>query len=577
MRNEILSDRQALYLRLGIGAVFGLGAGWLAKMIDAPHATPDLWMHVVLSVLLLGAFVLWAGAGTMRRLSLAAWGVVALSLIAYIAWNHFAARTGGSDPNPVFFDDHFLIYPFLFIAHELVSGADMAGKPVAPYALYFDQAWKRGVQLILAVAFTVLFWGILWLGATLLGFIGFKWLQDLLENEYFSGPATGLALAAAVHLGDVQTRLLANVRALVLGVLSWLLPVIVVIGVIFAVSLGFSGLAPLWATKAATATLLAACVALVLLINAAYQQGDEERKVHIIMKWAARLAAGLLLVFALLAAYSLHLRIDQYGLTMERVLAAVGVFIALLHGLGYAYAAVSLRGRWMAGIEVINVTLAFVMVAVFVAVLTPVADPARLSVDSQVARLGFGRVTPDRFDWKMLRFKTGVYGTNALDRLSKSGKTPAIRAAALKARVMTDEDRYDSADSSVDDGKPDPAHLAIVAPKGAALPTDFMAGSYKLFMPGTTSKCLPTAPAGATCYAAMVDLNRDGKPEILVLDDTEITIFTSDDDGWRDIDTLYMDKAAAEAFQQGKVASIAPAWDDVMIGDSRQKVDDTTK
>ncbi len=576
MRNEPLSDRQALLFRLGVGAIFGLGAGWLAKMLDAQHAMPDIRVHVGLSVLLLGAFVLWAGAGTMRRLSLAAWGVVALGVIAWIAWNHFAA-TGEEAANPVFFDDHFLIYPFLFIAHELVSSADMAGKPVAPFSLYFDQAWKRGVQLVLAVAFTVLFWAILWLGAALLGFIGFDWLKTLLENEYFIGPAIGLALAAGIHLGDVQTKLLANVRALVLGVLSWLLPVIVVIGVIFAVSLGFSGLAPLWATKAATMTLLGACVALVLLINAAYQQGDEERKVHVVLKWAVRVAAGLLLIFAGLAAYSLHLRIDQYGLTPERVLAMVGVFVAVLFGLGYAYAAVSLRGRWMVGLETVNIALAFVKVAVFLAVLTPIADPARVSVASQVARLEDGRVPPDRFDWKMLRFTTGIYGANALDRLSREGKTKAIRDAAIKARAIKETDRYDMAVPALETGKPDPAHLAVVAPKGAAIPADFLAGNYKLFMPGTTSKCLPTAPAGATCYAAMVDLNHDGEAEILILDDTDVTIYARDGERWRAIDTIYMNADGAAAFQQGQVSAGTPAWDDAVIGVYHQKVDDTTK
>ncbi len=573
--NTTLKPNEALIVRLGIGAVFGLACGWLAKMQDLPHHLPDIWINVALGTLMLGAFVLWAGAGTMRRLSLLAWGIVAMAVIACIAWDHqtHALLTGD---NPLFFDDHALIYPFLFIAHELVSSADMAGKPVAPYSLYFDQAWKRGVQLVLALIFTGLFWAILWLGAALLDFIHFDWLKTLLENEYFSGPVAGMALGAAVQLGDVQTKLLGHLRGLVLGVLSWLLPVIVVIGVIFAVSLGFSGLKPLWATNAASAALLSACVALVLLINAAYQQGDGERPVHVVMKWVVRLAAALLLVFAGLAAYSLHLRIHQYGLTPERVLAAVGVFISLLYGLGYAYAAVLPRGRWMAGLEAINIVMAFVMVVVFAAVLTPVAEPVRVSVVSQVARLQAGQVKPDAFDWGLLRFNAGTYGSEALDQLIKGGKTQAIRDAATKAKALTDDDRY-NATIPPDNGKPDPAHLSVVAPQGAAVPADFLAGSYKLFEPGTTSNCLATAPSGSTCYVAMVDLNRDGQAEILVLDGTEVTVFTRGKDGWRTLDTLYLDNVGASAFQQGKVSAATPTWDDAVIGETHQKVDDTTQ
>lgn len=112
--------------------------------------------------------------------------------------------------------------------------------------------------MAIALIFTGLFWGILVLGSLLLAFIGFHWLADVLKVRYFAMPVTGLALGAAMHLGDVQTKLMQNFRALVLGVLSWLLPVITLVGLIFAVSLWFSGLEPLWKTRAATVTLLSA-------------------------------------------------------------------------------------------------------------------------------------------------------------------------------------------------------------------------------------------------------------------------------------------------------------------------------
>lgn len=566
MANRTLNSTEAMIVRLAVGAIFGFICGWLGKMLDVAHHMPDGWIHVVISTLMLGAFILWAGAGTMRRLSLVAWGVIALGVIALIAWNHDQHKLT-TDYNPIFFDDHFLIYPFLFIAHELVSSADMAGKPVAPYGLYFDQAWKRGVQLALAVLFTVLFWAILWLGATLLGFIGFGWLKELLQNDYFIGPVIGMALGAAVQLGDVQAKLLGYVRALVLGVLSWLLPVIAVIGVIFAASLCFSGLKPLWDTRAATVTLLAACVALVLLINAAYQQGNEERPVHIVLRWAVRLAALLLLVFSNLAAYSLYLRIAQYGLTPERTLALAGVVIAVLYGIGYAIAAV-LPGRWFRLAEPVNIAMAAVLVVVFGAMLTPLAEPARVSVTSQVSRLQAGQVTVEKFDWKMLRFETGNYGSTALDSLIKGGKTKAIRDAAIKAKALTDEDRYDVAPLIPEEGQPDIKHITVVAPKDGALPADFLAGRYKEF---------GNAPATPSMvYVAMVDLNRDGAPEILVLDNSVIWVYGKVDGAWRNIDTLYPDGDGVTAFQQGKVSAAPPEWDDLKIGDSREAVREVT-
>lgn len=297
--NSPLTSREALWFRLAVGGVFGLAIGLMAPQM-ASAAEVDAGRAMLLSVLTLGAFVLWAGAGAMRRLSLAVWALCAFGLIALMAW-HAQAHL---KPEILWWSpvSAVLIGPMLFIAHELVSSADQAGRVIAPYRLYFEEAWKRGVQLALAIAFTLLFWGILWLGATLLGFIGFDWLRELLSRPWIAVPLTGLALAASVHLGDVQPKLLGSVRGVILGVLSWLLPVITAVGALFAASLAVSGLQPLWDTNAATITLLAACIGFVLLINAAYQDGPDQAAPHPALAWSVRGARLLLLVFSVLAA-----------------------------------------------------------------------------------------------------------------------------------------------------------------------------------------------------------------------------------------------------------------------------------
>lgn len=562
--NTVFSPQQALIVRLAIGLVFGLALAWLTDRPDTQtYVKPEIWRLVATATLSLGAFVLWAGAGAMRRLSFAVWGVIALSLIAFISWNH---ASNGSDIryNPFFSENGFLLYPFLFITHELISSADQANKPIAPFTTYFDEAWKRGVQLALTIVFTALFWGILWLGAALLGFIGFSWLKELLRNEYFAWPVTGLAIAASVHLGDVQPKLMAGFRALVLGVLSWLLPVITIIGVVFAISLCFSGLEPLWKTKAATASLLTACVALVLLINAAYQQGDQERPVHVVMKWSARLACGLVLIFSALAAFSLFLRIDQYGLTPERVLAGVGVLIAILYGISYAVAAVWPKGRWLNLLEPVNIGMAFVKAVILLAVLTPVADPGRLSANSQAARLQSGKIAADRFDWTLLRFDTGAHGRNALKKLAASGKTEAIRAAALKASQYKDDERYKAEPASLPDAKKaDPKQFTVVLPQGAVIPPDVFT---QAFTADGLPDCATEKTSSPSCFAALIDLNRDNTPELLILHDHNLVVMIRDETGWRRASNLYLSDTQVAAFKAGKLTTQAPRFDDVRIG-----------
>jgi len=569
MNNQSLKANEALIIRLAVGLVFGLGIAFLIKRFDALEGQHvPVWAQALTSTLILGAFILWAGAGAMKRLSLAIWSVIALGLIALIAWNR-AAHGLDDRYNPFFLNLTFLIYPFLFISHELVSSADQAGKPIAPYGLYFDEAWKRGVQLALSGLFTALFWAILFLGSGLLGFIGFHWFKDLLMNVFFAWPMTGLAIAASVNLGDVQPKLMHNFRALVLGVLSWLLPVITVIGLLFALSLCFSGLEPLWKTKAATASLLAGCVALVLLINAAFQDGDEDRPVHIILRGSASIACGLTLIFSTLAAYSLCLRLSQYGLTPERVMALVGVIVAVLYGLGYSIAALWPKG-WLRDLKWINIGLAFITALISLSVLTPIADPYRFSAQSQAGRVNSGEVAPDKFDWHVLRFETGSYGRDELKRLSKNGKTETIRKAAVSASQLKDDNRYDSPlTPPMPARKANPKQFDVVLPKDAVVPVNFFAQSFE------EADHLPScATEGDKCFAALLDLDHDGSNEIVILDASRLITFTYHDGVWLALTSSYLSADDAQDFKAGRITALPNRYDNVRIGGRTVHLDD---
>jgi Domain of unknown function (DUF4153) len=565
-----VTAKQALYLRLATGGVFGLIIAALTKIGGVTDV--GQWRETLAGTFALVAFVIWAGAGSMRRTSLAVWTAIAAALIGYILWTGFDKSARGSD---TLLGHYFLILPLLFIAHELVSSGDQAGKPIAPYETYFDEAWKRGVQLALSIAFTLLFWGILWLGAALLGFIGFDWLKRLLQNEYFSLPMLGLAFGAAVHLADVQTKLLADVRNLILGVLSWLLPVITIIGAIFAGSLAFSGLAPLWATKAATATLLSGCVGFVLLINAAYQQGDVERRVPMVLKWCVRGAAVLLLIFSVLAAWSLGLRIGQYGLSPDRVFAGLGVIIALMYGTGYSFAAF-VPGRWMAMVETLNIYFAMFKCLLLVAILTPLAAPNRLSVNDQVARLNSGKVSVADFDWWLLKDETGSYGKKALTALAASSNpsiaTKAKDAVDNKISERPRRNREEQVEPTAT--RADIEAIQVIFPADGKLPDNFI--KTNLLTPvelRDRPSCLRIPPSDgglSSCKIALLDLNEDGSAEILIREGPSLRIYTFVDGLWTS-NTGYIDIGSLEeAFDAGKLRAAPSKWNDLMIGEERR-------
>src|SRR6185295_6268651 len=105
-------------------------------------------------------------------------------------------------------------------------------------------------------------------------------VREIIQERWFYFPATTTAFAAAVHISDARFGLIAGARTLALMVLSWLLPVMAAFAAAFLAALAFVGLQPLWATGSTTPLLLISAMMLVLLINATYQDGEQETPPH---------------------------------------------------------------------------------------------------------------------------------------------------------------------------------------------------------------------------------------------------------------------------------------------------------
>src|SRR5690606_2556383 len=147
-----------------------------------------------------------------------------------------------------------------------------------------------------------------------------------------------LVLSVSLHVTDVQPSLIRGVRTLALPLFSWLLPLLAAILLGFLASLPLVSLEPLWNTRSPATLLLAAAALLVFLINSSYQDGDAEWTASRIRRYAVVLGALELLPLAGLAAWAVWLRVDQYGWTVERILAAAVVLLVAGYALGYAVA-----------------------------------------------------------------------------------------------------------------------------------------------------------------------------------------------------------------------------------------------
>ncbi len=571
------ADHTAL---IGSRLIAGLAQGvvlYLCYLAIDNHvwpATNHYWMAPLLMVFGFVPLLFIQAVGTMRPRTLLIWTLAAAVVLALLGWLDIWREwdsSGTTEPSGQG-DMTFAMVAFtvvgLFIAQALITAADTERRYVASYSAYFEAAWKLEIQLLLSAVFVGVFWGVLWLGAVLFNLINLHFIETLIEKPWFAIPASTLATAAALHATDVRSRLIAGVRTVAHTLLSWLLPLMVLIAVGFTLSLPFTGLQPLWATKSAAGLLLTAAGVLVILINAAFQDGDPEHNRAAIMRWSEFAAALVLVPFVLIATYALWLRVDQYGWTIERIATGATILVALSYAFGYTAAAIlSLRGGiWMALMSRVNVAAAFLVLALLLALFTPIADPARLAVDSQVARLESGAVKPEAFDFNYLR-EGGRYGRAALTLLANQGQTGVVRKLAKAALEGTNVTPPPA-------GKADPAKTITVYPRGRTLPASFLTQDWSK-SDSVVVSCLTQATE--KCDGYLADMDGDGKAEVILTDANETylsaTVYALETSGkWRAVATFNGSCPGIVAdLRAGKMQFVPPEhdWRDVMIGGTR--------
>ena len=514
--------------RLLIGLIQGVALYLLYFAYDHkawPATDPRLFAPLALVFLYVPLLAL-QGIGNLRKRTLLSWVVVATAIAAgfafYDVWHAWPTDMRWVDGKSVEVahvipSASVVIFTavFLFVSHALISCIEADRRIVPRYPTLFDVAWKLGVQLAIAACFVAAFWIILYLGVALFEMIKLHFFRDFINHSWFAIPVTALATAVAIHITDTRASLVRGVRTLALMLLGWLLPVIALIAFAFLISLVFTGLQPLWQTRSATALLLVATAVLVIHINAAYQDGDPERRPHHALRVAGTLASVMLIFIVTIAAYALWLRVNQYGWTVDRIDTAAVTLVAICFAVGYFVAAL-LPSPWLKLIETWNYLTTILGLVILLVLFTPIADPMRLSVDSQMARLKSGAVKADNFDFSYLRWEGGRFSQEALAALRKSESSQISKAAKA---ALSQTNRYQTIPKVIS-----PQEIAqdiSVYPKGKELPASFLnqdwSTTYNVGDEEVHSCLVARAASYRRCDAVLRDFDGHGVDDILLI------------------------------------------------------------
>ncbi|MPS49499.1 DUF4153 domain-containing protein [Methylobacillus sp.] len=465
----------------------------------------------------------------------------------------------------------FVLLPFA--EHKLLTR-----RWFGDYSLLFSAAWRNLVKLVLAALFTGLLWILLFLLAGLFKVLNIGFLMDLFTSRIFAYPVTAIAFGIGISLYAAKEEALVGIYRASLNILGWLLPVVSLILILFLVALPFQGLALLWKTGYATSLMLCLLAWTVFLFNAAWQDASGEQRFP---RWLLRfISLGLLVmpVYIALCAYSLGLRVAQYGWSVDRVWAVLAIVTMAVYALGYAFAVLRRNAVWMLEARQVNIAAALFTVALMVLTMTPVLDPARVAVSSQVARLLDGRIPVSDFDFEYLRLQGGRYGNQRLQELAHNAThehASLIRqkaAGALKVTYrtfkpkgpepLTREQLHGRLTPYPHDAGLDPSFL------------DFLLGQHNAG--DIYFNCSDNKP----CPVLMLDLNGDGERELVLLAGYGSRIFSQEQGVWKVVGRLAgkdMDALGAARMQGALEAldfSAKPnAWRELWIGDMKYQVD----
>ena len=223
-----------------------------------------------------------------------------------------------------------------------------------------------------------------------------------------------------------------------MSVLAWLLPLFSVLSIGFILCLPFSGLRTLWSTGQASTLMLLIQFGTLILVNAAWLDGSKPAFKNKFVNVISQISLLCLPVYFVLCLYSVGLRIEQYGLSTDRVQAMFLVVVTGIWGLGYAGAV--LFRKWPSSIGGVNIISIAFMIIIVAAMNSPLLDPYKLAAFNQLERLQTGKISAEDFDYIYTRFNLGRYGNKVLNTLKREG-SPAVKRG-IEAAMSVDPLEY---------------------------------------------------------------------------------------------------------------------------------------
>ena len=284
------------------------------------------------------------------------------------------------------------------------------------YPSLFGYSWHNFLCIALASLFALIFFGVLILWGKLFEVINIDFFTDLFLRSWFLFPSLVMAFAYALILFRTQINAVGVMQRILRTLFSILFLVIGLVGVLFVAFLPITGVELIWMKGYGSDTILLFVGIALFLYNAVFQDVSEQPYGDLLTR-VARFIPVVLLILVALAMYGIALRVQQHGLSVQRIWAVILVAIMAAFTLAYSLQILLRNEDWKQKFTATNRVMACVIGLLLFLTVSPHSSLSKMAVASQLKRLHSGQVSPELFDYAFIA-RLGESGIQVLEELA---------------------------------------------------------------------------------------------------------------------------------------------------------------
>jgi hypothetical protein len=448
-----------------------------------------------------------------------------------------------------------LMYIQQYLSHEEIS-----------YSSLFKLSWRNFIIFGECWLFVLIFWGILHLGAGLFSVLEIEFFKELLRKDWFVIPVLNLAFGFAIIVFRNIIFTVDNISTILQTLIKFLLPALTIVSLGFLATLPFTGLDTLWKTGTGSLLVMWLQALTLFFVNAVYQDASHERPYHNILHRLIFIGVAVLPIYSLISFYGLWLRIDQYGLTVDRCWAVLICVLLACFSFGYLIGIIKKRDAWLETLSKVNISMGIVVLVSMLLVNSPLLNFQSISASSQLSRLHDSEITYDEFDYQYFDRSLGRQGYIELQKLKTELKDSAPEKIAIIDRMYVNHQNIAKDELSIED------FLQFVNywPSKNEFPENLIEAVYS-----EETKNEWTTYRGNNYYFIAKDLNEDGELDYIVIEEnnhsTSADLWFLKDEQWK---SKYMqtsnpndNRLIKDYLLNNEVEAVKPKWKNLKVGE----------